>query len=103
MRELAGPPGTYSQATLAKQTAALALWMAVLVYSTRFVLRMLAGVAARLPGGQLLVWALVLYVVASLAAAALLPPPPARRNRASPSAAAVPGSSNGSAEARKDS
>lgn len=103
MPEPAGPAGNYSPATCAKQTASLAFWMAVLVGGTRLMLRALAAVAAWLPGGRYLVWALVLYSVASLAAAALLPPPAARHSSTGASGAAVAGGAGGSAEARKES
>ncbi|KAL4431179.1 hypothetical protein ABPG75_006435 [Micractinium tetrahymenae] len=72
------PELRYSAAILASESAALALWTAVLAALTYGGVRLLARLAVAGPAGRIAVVALALWTAASLAAAALLPPPKSR-------------------------
>eukprot|EP00887_Chlorella_sp_A99_P002768 scaffold6.g2768.t1 len=77
------PAMHYSFATLAKESAALLGWLAVLAAGLRINCKGLAALAAAVPpAGRVAVAGLALYAAASLAAAAWLPPR-ARRGRGS--------------------
>lgn len=83
------PETRYSRATIACESAVLALWTAVLVALTYGGVRLVLRLAAAGPTGRAAVVALALWTAASLAAAVLLPPPKSRGTVAK--AAAAPG------------
>ncbi|KAL4423603.1 hypothetical protein ABPG77_004643 [Micractinium sp. CCAP 211/92] len=96
------PELTYSRATVACESAALALWTAVLAALTYGGVRLLARLAAAGPAGRAAVVALALWTVASLAAAALLPPPKSRGAAAKAAAATVQGDAAASSLPKQD-